>query len=709
MKKLFAALLTLALSAYAQVGIVRSTSGIHAPSAKTLPQGHLFISGSFEIVNDGQAPSIEGYYTDENGNQTLLDKGSPSNDENLFVSFGIFDNLELGITLPFHYDGDIKGQNLKGIALGDLQIMGKGHIPINDWFHFGLSGEIFAPTGSQDKGFRTRHRWYTKREGKTYAYTANNWAVEGNMYLTLDFLNYITYNGYVGILKTLEENDNYLIWGTGINFFPNMMLSPVVEVSGEMPLHSTQARNNFLSSPFRLTPGLRVHLPYNSNLTISGDFGLGYLREKQVDDGLPVTLMSSDEPIYYTQSGSPDLTIAITFSKVLDFSWNDDDQDGIIDRKDMCPNTGMNLKVNDRGCPVDEDQDGVLNIVDLCPGTLVGLEVDYYGCPLDKDKDGVFDYLDKCTDTPEGFAVDSSGCTLDTDGDGIDDNNDKCNRTPFRERVGSDGCPLDQDHDGVPNDQDQCPNTPEGISVDRFGCPLDFDGDGIPDETDRCPNTILGTKVDSLGCPMDNDLDGVPDSRDLCPETPPGVTVNKQGCRVDQDNDGIFDEDDKCPNTPEGATIDSLGCPIDSDLDGIADWNDMCPGTFPKIPVNAQGCPLNGKLNFNYIAMRIRFKGQDSTLLNSSYTALNDIVYIMRKNPMSLEIQCSASDISSGDANTVSNDRAEAIYNYLVNKGISEDRLKYQGFGKKLPPTQAKKSESQSTVRLIPFPEFKHP
>lgn len=261
MKKLFAALLLLSIAASAQVGIARSASGIHAPSAKTLPQGNLFISGSFEIVNDGQAHSIEGYYTDNKGNQIELDKGSPSNDENLFVGFGIFDNLEIGITLPFHYEGDIHEQDLKGLALGDLQILAKGHIPINDWFHFGLSGEIFAPTGSKDKGFRPRRRWYVGRDGKAYAYTAGSWAVEGNVYFTLDFRDYITYNAYVGILKTIEENENYIIWGTGFNFFTNMMISPIFEVSGEAPLHTTHAENNFLSSPFRLTPGLRIHLP----------------------------------------------------------------------------------------------------------------------------------------------------------------------------------------------------------------------------------------------------------------------------------------------------------------------------------------------------------------------------------------------------------------------------------------------------------------
>ena len=707
MKKLAAALLILSTAAFAQVGIVRSTGGIHAPSAKTLPQGFLYVSSSFEMVNDGKAPSIEGYYTDENGTPYQLDKDTPSNDDNLFLSFGILDVLQLGITVPLHYDGNIrgKGKSLKGIALGDLQFLVKGYIPINEWLHAGLSGELFAPTGSKEKGFRPRHRWYVRPDGKTYAYTANEWAAEGNAHITIDFSKYVVFNSYLGILKKLKNNENYMLWGGGIDIFPEMRLTLVLETSGEIPLYSTNPQRSFWSNPIRITSGLKLHLPYESFVTISGDVGFNQFRKQDVSEGLPVELQSAATPLYFTQASTPNLTVAVTFSKVFDLSWADNDQDGIINRKDMCPNTGDRLKVNERGCPVDEDQDGVLNIVDLCPETPAGFPVDYNGCPPDGDRDGIPDYLDQCPDTREGFAVDSTGCMLDTDGDGIDNNNDKCPKTPSHEKIGEDGCPLDQDHDGITNDIDQCPGTPEGISIDLFGCPLDFDGDGIPDEMDRCPNTILGEKVDPLGCPLDSDKDGVPDSRDQCPDTPEGTAVNVQGCRIDQDNDGIFDEDDRCPGTPEGAPTDSLGCPLDSDHDGIADWADLCPGTFDNVSVNDMGCPTNIKLNFNHIAMRIRFKGADSTLLNSSYTALNDIVYIMRQHPMKLEIQCSA-DIAADRALEVSSRRAEAIYNYLVYKGISEKRLKFRGFGKKLPPSLTQKYGHSESIRLIPSPEL---
>lgn len=49
---------------------------------------------------------------------------------------------------------------------------------------------------------------------------------------------------------------------------------------------------------------------------------------------------------------------------------------------------------------------------------------------IDQDNDGVCDQWDKCPDTPEGIRVDGSGCPLDSDGDGVPDSIDKCPTIP---------------------------------------------------------------------------------------------------------------------------------------------------------------------------------------------------------------------------------------------------------------------------------------
>ncbi len=60
----------------------------------------------------------------------------------------------------------------------------------------------------------------------------------------------------------------------------------------------------------------------------------------------------------------------------------------------------------------DSDGDGVIDSKDLCPDTPAGVEVDEHGCPLDSDGDGVPDYLDKCPDTPMDLVVDEFGCPI---------------------------------------------------------------------------------------------------------------------------------------------------------------------------------------------------------------------------------------------------------------------------------------------------------
>ncbi|WP_395093483.1 OmpA family protein [Vaginella massiliensis] len=59
---------------------------------------------------------------------------------------------------------------------------------------------------------------------------------------------------------------------------------------------------------------------------------------------------------------------------------------------------------------------------------------------IDEDNDGVCDQWDKCPNTPEGYKVDGSGCPLDTDGDGLVDTEDECPTIPGP--LTNKGCPV---------------------------------------------------------------------------------------------------------------------------------------------------------------------------------------------------------------------------------------------------------------------------
>lgn len=669
----------IAISAlFAQVGVARNANGIRVPSAFTLQQGNFYFAGSFETISDGEPLAIDGYTDLTDGSKTELDDQAASSGGSIQASYGVFDFLELGISLPIYYESKVTATHLEGIAVGDLQGSIKVNVPLGLPIYLSFEGDAYAPTGNKIKGFRPRHAWFIDDDKRSYAYTNGQFAFAGSAFLTFDFFGLLYWNNFGGYLTTMGNGSDVLLWGSGFELFPNKMISVIAEISGEMRIEEMNKFSTLWNEPARFTPGIRIHMPNYTDIVIGADIGLDIIRDRKIGNGIEVTRKDKNRDIQYVVPSTSEIGFTFALTKALDLSWKDTDRDGVPDRKDMCPGSSFGVIVNSRGCPVDQDQDGVLNIVDDCPDTPLGLEVDFFGCPLDEDKDNVPDYKDKCLGTPAGRAVDKDGCVMDSDNDGIDDNNDKCPDTSPEEQVNSNGCPIDDDHDGVLNENDKCPDTRQGQSVDRDGCPLDYDKDGVPDDVDKCPNSVPGEHVDTFGCPSDQDKDGVPDTRDQCPDTPSDFSVDMSGCPIDTDNDSIPDALDKCPNTPNGAPVNENGCPKDSDGDGIADYLDKCPETFPNILVNSQGCPYNNKMNVNALAKQIQFKGNSDQLVNSSYTAFNDLIELMRRYEFNLLVEISA---NGPKAQEISEARAENIAAFLKIKGYEEPRVKIQAVG----------------------------
>jgi outer membrane protein OmpA-like peptidoglycan-associated protein len=248
--------------------------------------------------------------------------------------------------------------------------------------------------------------------------------------------------------------------------------------------------------------------------------------------------------------------------------------------------------------------------------------------------------------------------------------------------------PADSDGDGVSDPNDKCPNV---VGLARYdGCPIpDTDGDGINDELDKCPGQAGTAKYN--GCPIpDTDGDGINDELDKCPNQ--AGTAKYNGCPIpDTDGDGINDELDKCPSQAGTAKYD--GCPVpDRDGDGINDELDKCPDVA-GIAAN-DGCPegkaeVSDKLTrvVNTNAQNIVFTGTTVTLMTKSNASLNNIVKILNENPdLKAKIE-GHTDNAGDDAKnmTLSANRAEAVKTYLVNKGISADRITTEGFGETMP------------------------
>lgn len=312
----------------------------------------------------------------------------------------------------------------------------------------------------------------------------------------------------------------------------------------------------------------------------------------------------------------------------------------------------------------------------------------------------------------------------------------------------------DRDRDYVPDYKDRCPD--QDLSYlrkafpkkkykllrDKDGCVYDRDNDGVPDLLDQCPNTPAGMKVDSVGCFTDSDGDGVPDEVDECPNTPAGIAVNASGCEIDSDGDGVRDEIDKCPGTPRGEKVDIFGCPYDDDEDGVYNYMDKCPDTPEGVPVDESGCPKETEINltadtlaipdisgllldleaaekndsiikkkeemlnlFNMATTEIQFETAKSTIKKTSYPILNQIVTILELDTTyRLVISGHTDNQGDHDKNVrLSQERAEAVMNYLISKGIDSSRLSAFGYGPDRPIADNSTQKGRSANRRVEF------
>lgn len=280
--------------------------------------------------------------------------------------------------------------------------------------------------------------------------------------------------------------------------------------------------------------------------------------------------------------------------------------------------------------------------------------------PADSDGDGISNTYDACPNTAAGTPIDARGCGLDADGDGVSDNADRCPNTPAGTPVTADGCPRDSDSDGVTDNNDRCPNTPAGTPVTADGCPRDSDGDNVPDNVDRCPNTPAGTPVNAEGCPRDTDGDGVLDNADRCADTPAGTRVDANGCPVplDADSDGVRDIDDRCPNTPPGTRVDARGCQL----------------------VFEEG-------QRNIVLEGVNFETGRAVLTAESQSILDRVAESLVASPeVNIEVQGHTDNTGSlAGNNRISQQRADAVRQYLISKGVAANRLTARGYGPSQP------------------------
>ena len=214
----------------------------------------------------------------------------------------------------------------------------------------------------------------------------------------------------------------------------------------------------------------------------------------------------------------------------------------------------------------------------------------------------------------------------------------------------------------------------------------DTDGDGLCDpwvSEEGLGEKYAGTCTGLDNCPEEaEDFDGFQDD-DGCPD-------------ADNDRDGLCD-----PWVEAKGMLSTFAhickgvdlCPEQAESLNSYKDDDGCPDEVPQPPKKV------------FVLEGVNFESGKSTITQDSYVSLMKVVDIMETFPEStFDIVGHTDNIGSKDKNmTLSADRANAVKNFLVEKGIAESRMTTQGLGDTKPVASNKTPEGRAQNRRIEF------
>ncbi len=255
----------------------------------------------------------------------------------------------------------------------------------------------------------------------------------------------------------------------------------------------------------------------------------------------------------------------------------------------------------------------------------------------------------------------------------------------------------------------------EAAAVEEIPPTVDADGDGVADDADRCPQDAEDQDgfEDADGCPdLDNDQDGIADAQDQCPADAEDKDAfqDEDGCPdLDNDQDGIPDANDKAPNDAEDKDgfEDDDGVPdLDNDTDGVPDAQDKCPMAPGKS--EDEGCPKAVRIEGNQIKIlqRVEFDNGKATIRKQSFPVLEDVRIVLETNKQITKIRVEGHTDNKGKADknlTLSQQRAESVKDWLVQRGIDAGRIEAAGIGQERPIADNKTNKGRQVNRRVEF------
>lgn len=298
-------------------------------------------------------------------------------------------------------------------------------------------------------------------------------------------------------------------------------------------------------------------------------------------------------------------------------------------------------------------------------------------------------------------AAKSGPASDDADGDGIPDEQDRCPYEP-------------EDRNGV-RDDDGCPESPLSIKSARFS-------QALPPALPPAPPVIAAPARPADPGTLSAQAPGPATAAEAAPVSSPlRAEPTAAAAPADSDQDGILDEEDRCPLSAEDRDgfEDDDGCPeLDNDDDGIPDAQDRCPLEAETINGvdDDDGCPdvaalpapqavVSAARDRIEVNQQVQFELRKVTIAATSLPLLREVARILRTHPgVRIEVQGHTDGIGDPAANlALSQQRAEAVREFLITQGIASERLRARGYGATQPRANNDTPQGRAKNRRVEF------
>ncbi len=137
--------------------------------------------------------------------------------------------------------------------------------------------------------------------------------------------------------------------------------------------------------------------------------------------------------------------------------------------------------------------------------------------------------------------------------------------------------------------------------------------------------------------------------------------------------------------------------------------------TSVKCPCNLQVCPVDDTAQAEekteeikpkmFVFQNIQFETNKATLLETAFPSLDSVLTLLDDNPK-MKLMITGHTDNEGDSTdnqTLSEERAKTVYDYLIDNRIAASRLAYQGKGESEPVASNKTAKGRARNRRVTF------